>query len=314
MNIRHLESFVWLCRLRNFRKAAERLHISQPAMSSRIQTLERELDCSLLERAAHRVAPTPEGRRFLPYAERIVRLYVEAKADLASTGPIRGRVRIGIIDTVTETWLPELVDGLGKQHPDLLLDIVVDSTANLLSQLGDDAINIAFTLALPFDPALWQVPICTFAMQWFAGPDAAPGGAPLAKPDLERMPIITFPFGTPPNAILELYFERQEGWLAHKSTANSLMTMVRLVSDGLGIAAMPPAALLPAIDEGRLTRLATVEPLNPIDIVAVTVAGQPSPVNDAVIAKARLVAEQHCANLPPDMGWVPTDKDFLSRS
>ncbi len=306
MNIRHLESFVWLCRLRSFRKAAQRLHVSQPAMSSRVQTLEKELGCKLLDRASTKVTPTPEGRRFLPYAERITRLYAEAKADLAAASPIRGRVRIGIIDTVTETWLPDLVEGLRREHPDLLLDIVVDSTANLLAQLGDDAINIAFTLALPFDPTLWQVMICAFAMDWFGGPDMTPSDRPLAKAELECMPIITFPFGTPPNAILEHYFERQEGWLAHKSTANSLMTMVRLVSDGLGIAAMPPAALLPAINEGRLVRLNAEAPLDPIEIVAVAAAGQPSPVNEAVIDKAREVASDLCRTLPNGFGWVPS--------
>lgn len=306
MNIRHLESFVWLCRLRSFRKAALRLHVTQPAVTSRVQTLEKELGCVLLDRASNRVTPTPEGRRFLPYAEQITRLYAEAKADLASSSPIRGRVRIGIIDTVTETWLPDLVEGLRREHPDLLLDIVVDSTANLLAQLEDDAINIAFTLALPFDPTLWQVTICAFAMDWFGEPDMVRTDAPLAKADLERMPIITFPFGTPPNAILEHYFERQEGWLAHKSTANSLMTMVRLVSDGLGIAAMPPAALVPAIDEKRLVRLNTTDALDPIEIVAVAAAGQPSPVNDAVIGKARDVASDLCQRLPAGMAWVPS--------
>ncbi|MEM7446271.1 MAG: LysR family transcriptional regulator [Pseudomonadota bacterium] len=305
MNIRHLESFVWLCRLRNFRKAALRLHITQPAMSSRIRTLEKELGCVLFERASNRVTPTPEGRRFLPYAERITRLFAEAKSDLASSSPIRGRVRIGIIDTVTETWLPDLVEGLRRDHPDLLLDIVVDSTANLLAQLRDDAINIAFTLALPFDPTLWQVTICAFAMEWFGGPETPPTDKPFAKADLERMPIITFPFGTPPNAILEHYFERQEGWLAHKSTANSLTTMVRLVSDGLGIAAMPPATLLPAIEEGRLVRLETEEPLDPIELVAVAAAGQASPVNDAVISMARQVAHELCVSLPDGLGWMP---------
>lgn len=305
MNIRHLESFVWLCRLRSFRKAAQRLHVTQPAMSGRIQTLEKELGCMLLDRRSNRITPTPEGLRFLPYAEGITRLYAQAKADVASSNPVRGRVRIGIIDTVTETWLPDLVESLRRDHPDLLLDIVVDSTANLLSQLADDTINIAFTLALPFDPVLRQETICVFAMAWFGGPTMAPDDRPLAKADLERMPIITFPFGTPPNAILEHYFERQEGWLAQKSTANSLMTMVRLVSDGLGIAAMPPAALLPAIDGGRLVRMNAAEPLDPIEIVAVSAAGHPSPVTDAVIGKAREVAATYCAELPSGMGWKP---------
>jgi DNA-binding transcriptional LysR family regulator len=306
VNIRHLESFVWLCRLRSFRKTALRLHVTQPAVTGRVQTLEKELGCVLLDRTASRITPTPEGRRFLPYAERIVRLYAEAKADLAASSPIRGRVRIGIIDTVTETWLPDLVEGLRREHPDLLLDIVVDSTANLLAQLEDDAINIAFTLALPFDPSLWQVTICAYAMDWFGGPEMTPSKKPLAKADLERMPIITFPFGTPPNAILEHYFERQEGWLAHKSTANSLMTMVRLVSDGLGIAAMPPAALVQDMDEGRLVRLNAAEPLDPIEIVAVAAAGHPSPLPGGGIGEGRQAAAGLCDTLPPGMAWLPS--------
>ncbi|MEQ9812549.1 MAG: LysR family transcriptional regulator [Azospirillaceae bacterium] len=302
MNIRHIESFVWLCRLRSFRKTAQRLNVSQPAVSSRLETLEKELGCRLIDRGRG-VSLTSEGQLFLPYAERIVRLYAEAKSDLTPTTGIRGRVRLGIIDTVTETWLPDMVERLRRDHPALVLDIVADTSQRLLAGLEDGAINAAFTLALPPDPRLTQVPICRFAMRWFAAPGMA-GDRVLSRDELERLPIITYPAGTPPNAILDRFFERKETWLVHQSSANSLMTMVRLVADGLGIAAMPPAALLNEIAAGTLAELATADALDPISIVAASLTDRPSPVIEAVISAARDAVAAFIAEAGPAIGAV----------
>ena len=73
LNLKFLETFVWVARLRNFSLAAEKLCTTQAAVSNRIATLERELGVRLFERDLRTVSLTPHGQRALPQAEAIMR-------------------------------------------------------------------------------------------------------------------------------------------------------------------------------------------------------------------------------------------------
>ena len=74
MNYKRLETFVWVASLGNFRKAAERLHTTQPAISARISGLEAELGVKLFERegGSSPIALTSKGKELLPYVEKIL--------------------------------------------------------------------------------------------------------------------------------------------------------------------------------------------------------------------------------------------------
>src|ERR1700682_5486117 len=83
MNVRFLETFVWLAQLRNFRMTAEKLHTTQAAVSSRIATLEQEFGVRLFERGVRDVALTLDGSKALIYAERLVRTMREMRECMA---------------------------------------------------------------------------------------------------------------------------------------------------------------------------------------------------------------------------------------
>jgi metal-dependent amidase/aminoacylase/carboxypeptidase family protein len=69
MNIENMEAFVYVNHYGSFNKAAEALFLSQPSVTARIQTLERELECKLFDRQSKQTVLTKDGRKFLPYAE-----------------------------------------------------------------------------------------------------------------------------------------------------------------------------------------------------------------------------------------------------
>ncbi|MFC4775737.1 LysR family transcriptional regulator [Paenibacillus sp. GCM10023252] len=83
MDLSQLEAFLSICRIRNFTRAAEHLHISQSAVTARIRALEQSLGKTLFLRDNKRVSLTPEGNQFLPYAERMLLLYEESKVTLS---------------------------------------------------------------------------------------------------------------------------------------------------------------------------------------------------------------------------------------
>ncbi|MDR5667781.1 SDR family NAD(P)-dependent oxidoreductase, partial [Burkholderia cenocepacia] len=99
MNIRFLETFVWLAKLENFRLTAEKLHTTQAAVSSRIASLEEAFDVRLFDRNTRSATLTPAGRRMLAYAERIVRLDGEMRRDIDAASDA-GLIRIGVIESI----------------------------------------------------------------------------------------------------------------------------------------------------------------------------------------------------------------------
>nr|WP_283657846.1 LysR family transcriptional regulator [Paenibacillus sp. RC343] len=85
MNIENMEAFVYVNHYGSFNKAADALFLSQPSVTARIQTLERELECKLFDRQSKQTILTEDGRKFLPYAEQMLQVLQkrEAKASTA---------------------------------------------------------------------------------------------------------------------------------------------------------------------------------------------------------------------------------------
>ena len=144
---RTLEVFYWVVQLGGFRRAAEKLRTTQPAVSSRIAALEARLGASLLDRnRRRRVALTPRGTELLAYAERILALQGEMMAALADPAGLRGTVRLGTSETIVHTWLSALIRRVHEVHPSVTLDISVDISLNLREALVKGEVDVALLL------------------------------------------------------------------------------------------------------------------------------------------------------------------------
>src|SRR3954462_2333135 len=109
MDLRHLRYFVAVAEERHFGRAAERLHLAQPALSQQIKQLERELGVQLFTRTTRRVEPTEAGLRFADHARSVLADVDRARDDMAAlaTGHA-GRVSVGFIGTATYDVLPRV--------------------------------------------------------------------------------------------------------------------------------------------------------------------------------------------------------------
>ena len=107
--LRSLEIFYWTATLGSFRRASERVNTTQPAVSQRIAALEQEFGAPLFERRARSVTLTATGRALLPYAERFLALRAEMRAALATPETTTGILRLGVSDTIVQTWLARFV-------------------------------------------------------------------------------------------------------------------------------------------------------------------------------------------------------------
>jgi len=127
----------------SFRKAAELLHLSQPAVSQHIQSLEEELGLRLFDRSGARISLTPAGRVLLRYAERAARVLDEAKtALLRLQGEVSGDLQLGASTTIAQYILPRILGAFLKDNPGVKLSVLSGNTEEIVALLLKGAIML----------------------------------------------------------------------------------------------------------------------------------------------------------------------------
>ncbi len=117
MNLRFIETFLWVARLGSFSAAAERLGATQASVSHRIATLEDELGVTLFDRDPRAVTPTPIGRQAVPRAEEIMRAVDAFRLAIAEPGRLEGTISIGTNDVIAHTLLPRIIGRVRERFP-----------------------------------------------------------------------------------------------------------------------------------------------------------------------------------------------------
>jgi LysR family transcriptional regulator, transcriptional activator of the cysJI operon len=127
----------------SFRRAAERLHLRQPAVSQQIHALEEELGVTLFDRGKGRVRLTGAGAVLLTYARRGARLAEEAQAALENArGAAAGELRIGASLTITQYVLPRMLGDFLRQHPRIRLAVRSANTEHIVAALAAKEIDL----------------------------------------------------------------------------------------------------------------------------------------------------------------------------
>ena len=292
MNIRFLETFVWLAKLENFRLTAEKLHTTQAAVSSRIASLEEAFDVRLFDRNTRSATLTPAGRRMLAYAERIVRLDGEMRRDIDAASDA-GLIRIGVIESIVHSWFPALMAQLRERYPRLDVEITSDTTLHLIRLLSTDGVDLILQTDPVPGPDFTNLPLCEFPVRWAASPRLGLGGPPRDVARRADFPIISVSRHSGPHATIERLFAAVER-PASINCITSVAAMIRLVADGLGVAALPPAIIGRELQEGTL-ELLDVEPEFPALPLVATYRSQGLPVAARIAELASEVARTMAA-------------------
>ena len=131
IELRGIETFYWVATLGGFRAAATKLHTSQPAVSQRIAQLESGLGTRLLDRDTRGVRLTVKGQALLAHAERMLQMKQDMLMVARAQRAFSGRMCIGVVETIVQTWLPALLERVHSSFPDLVLELEVETTTLL---------------------------------------------------------------------------------------------------------------------------------------------------------------------------------------
>lgn len=244
MTLNELRYIVAVSQERNFRRAAERVFISQPALSLAIQKLEEELGVQIFERSRTAVSVTPIGELVVAQAQRALEEVAQIK-EIASQGKdhLAGTLRVGAIYTVGPYLLPELIPVLKRNAPHMPLEMEENLTANLEALLANGRLDVII-IALPFaGPGIVTLPLYDedFSV-------VVPLDHPWAKKkriktaELAREKVLLLNSGHCfSNQVREACSELNSA-AGEIQQGNSLETIRNMVASGLGITVLPVTA------------------------------------------------------------------------
>jgi DNA-binding transcriptional LysR family regulator len=145
---RRLQVFYTVARLLSFTKAAETLHMTQPAVTFQVRQLEDHFNTRLFDRTHNRVTLTEVGRKAYEYAERIFELYAEMEDAIKEmTGDVSGALTIGASTTIAEYMLPGLLRSYRDKHPNVNLRLKVSNTEGIVSMVENSMIDLGIVEA-----------------------------------------------------------------------------------------------------------------------------------------------------------------------
>ena len=250
-----LRYLVTLAETRHFGRAALACSVTQSTLSAGLLALERQLDTSILDRAAGRhVVFTPLGMELVERATTaLVSLEAVAEAATAAREPMAGPLRLGIIPTIGPFLLPRMMPALRSAFPRLRLLLREDTTARLVDRLTGNRLDLLL-LALPCDCGGADVmPVARDGFVVALPPDHRLAGeeeVAVSALATERLLLLEDGHCLRDQALAVCGLLAGERGEQDGFAATSLHTLVQMVASGLGITLLPKLAVAAGIVEG----------------------------------------------------------------
>ena len=256
MDTTNLKTFIAAAELESFSLAAERLYLTQPAVSKRVAVLETELGVPLFDRIGRRVSLTEAGRTLLPRARGILQAIDDSLREIANlSGEVSGQLSMATSHHIGLHRLPPVLRRYTAAYPEVALDLrFMDSEAACQAVLAGQLELAVVTLPAQPLPGLVSEGVWHDALDVVvAGDHPLAGQGGISAQALVDHPAILPAEGTYTRQLLEQAFAERGLALQAGMTTNYLETIKMLVSVGLGWSVLPRSMLGRAADEGLVT-------------------------------------------------------------
>ncbi|OZB91811.1 selenium metabolism-associated LysR family transcriptional regulator [Paenibacillus sp. XY044] len=191
MNFHQLHIFYTVADRGSFSAAASALHMTQPAVTMQIQSLEEYFGTRLLIRSTKKIELTEAGITLLPYAAKSIALVKETDNAMAShTHMLQDRLQLGSSLTIGEYFLPRLLGPFGQQYPHISIMMKVMNTTQIIEEITKHQLNFGLIEATIHHPDMVIDPVMQDELKLIV-----PIGHPLAERDsVELEEVLAYPF------------------------------------------------------------------------------------------------------------------------
>ena len=244
LNLDQLRAFGLVVETGSFSAAAERLGLTQPAVSLQVRQLERRLAVRLVERVGRRARATAAGSELLRHAQHIdaaVENAIEALADHASA--VAGRVRLGTGATACLHLLPPLLRALREQYPALSVVVSTGNTDDCVRKVEENSIDLALVTLPATGRSLEVTPVLDDEFVAIGRADLAPLKARVGPADLAPLPLVLFEPAANTRRLVDRWFAAEGLQPQPVMELGSVEAMKEMVAAGLGYAIVPGMAM-----------------------------------------------------------------------
>lgn len=246
LSLDRLRAFSYVVELGSFSAAAERLELSQPAVSQQVRELERNIGVRLIERVGRRAAPTAAGEELLGHARRI-----EANVGAALDAMVRhakgtiGRIRIGAGATACIYFLPPVLRALRGRFPALDIVVSTGNTSDVMKMIEENSLDFGL-VTLPAEGRVFDVQaLLEDEFVAIAAPDADALPERVAPADLAKRHLVLSQSGANTRALIDQWAMRAGVTLKPVMELDSVEAIKEIVGAGLGCGVVPRMALPP---------------------------------------------------------------------
>jgi len=248
MSDRRLQVFHTVAGVLNFTRAAEILHMTQPAVTHQIRQLEADFNTRLFDRVNNKISLTPAGEQVLDYASRILSLYDDMHESVKQlTGDKSGLLTLGASTTIAEYMLPELLGGFRREFPDVHVRLRVANTDAIVALVSDSSIDLGIV-----EGHVSKQHLLVEDCQQDELLVIVPIDHPLAKKDsIEASDLTAYPFvqredGSGTRSVIASYLQEHdlcEDQLQHPFELGSTEAIKGAVRAGMGISIVSEATV-----------------------------------------------------------------------
>ncbi|WP_299398269.1 LysR family transcriptional regulator [Pelagibius sp.] len=244
LKLDQLQTFTEVIARGSFSAAAERLQLSQPAVSLQVRDLEKRLGVRLVERVGKRATPTAAGVELLDHARRIEETVTATLDSMAvhASGAL-GRVRIGCGATACIYLLPPALRDLRRRFPTLEITVRTGDTGDVLKSLEENALDIGL-VTLPVIGRMFEVtPLMKDAFVAVTAADGEPLPRLVTPAVLAKRPLVLYEAGGNTRRVVNEWFARAEIAPTPVMDLGNVEAIKELVGAGLGCAVLPEIAV-----------------------------------------------------------------------
>ena len=254
MNLNQLAIFHAVAKENSVSRGAERLHISQPAVSKQLREFEKSLGVALFHRLSTGVRLTEAGELLFDYATRIFDLETEAEHALDELRVLeRGRLVVGASSTIGTYLLPQVCAQFGAQYPKIELHLEIANTEEVQRRLVENKVDVALSEGLILFPELEADAFGWDEIVLIAAPDhILLTGEPVEVESLLQHPMILRERGSGTRAVVQQAFAGRGILLQPSMSLGSTQAILRAVAAEVGIAWVSRLAIADELGHGTL--------------------------------------------------------------
>ena len=274
MDTRQLAAFCAVVERKSFSQAAERLGVTQPAVSLQIRSLEERLGQQLFDRSGRRVEPTEAGLRLYRGAQRLLTLERQVLEDVAGEpeGPLRGQLAIGASTGPGGTVVPVLLCEFAEAHAEVTVDLSISDTQTIVDRVARRELELGIVGATPRNRSVAYEPFFRDEVILVCPPGHRYAGQTVSLDDLRGEPLIIMQEGAGVRQVIEDELRKSGKRLRDLKVRLELglqESVKSAVEAGHGVTFISRTAVEPELAAGTLAaaRVKGLEPSREISLV-----------------------------------------------